>query len=152
MNFVGKFDVGLPGGGDGLHPKPQMHVDSTATHAPKDSIVVEDAHLLFTGDFKRTGSDLVISKDGHEVVVYDSLYKLIDDGQVKVNQKPAKANHQVAQGDEITVEMPDGIVTFVKPLPEKAPTPMLVTPCPNTIVDNPAYANASGSIMPTHRI
>ena len=48
-----------------------MHVDSVSTHAPKDSIVVEDAHLLFTGGFKRTGSDLVISKDGHEVVVPD---------------------------------------------------------------------------------
>src|SRR4051812_42663001 len=48
-----------------------MHVESVSGpgHAPKDSIVVEDAHLLFTGDFKRTGSDLVISKDGHEVVV-----------------------------------------------------------------------------------
>src|SRR4051812_3654444 len=48
-----------------------MHVESVSGpgHAPKDSIVVEDAHLLFTGDFKRTGSDLVISKDGREVVV-----------------------------------------------------------------------------------
>ncbi len=48
-----------------------MHVESVSTHAPKDSIVVEDAYLLFTGDFKRTGSDLVISKDGHELVVPD---------------------------------------------------------------------------------
>jgi len=61
----------LPAPGDGLHPKPQMHVESVSTHAPKDSIVVEDAYLLFTGDFKRTGSDLVISKDGHELVVPD---------------------------------------------------------------------------------
>jgi hypothetical protein len=71
LNFVGKFDGSLPASGDGLHPKPQMHVESVSGHAPKDSIVVEDAHLLFTGDFKRTGSDLVISKDGHEVVVPD---------------------------------------------------------------------------------
>jgi hypothetical protein len=71
LNFVGKFDGGLPASGDGLHPKPQMHVETVSGHAPKDSIVVEEAHLLFTGDFKRTGSDLVISKDGHEVVVPD---------------------------------------------------------------------------------
>src|SRR3954452_3802272 len=48
-----------------------MHVETVSGHAPKDSIVVEEAHLLFTGDFKRTGADLVISKDGHEVVVPD---------------------------------------------------------------------------------
>src|SRR6201994_2405392 len=45
------------------------HVDSA--HAPADSIIVPDAKLLFEGDFKRSGVDLVLSKDGQETVVHD---------------------------------------------------------------------------------
>jgi VCBS repeat-containing protein len=36
-----------------------------------DARVVADAHLLFTGDFKRSGSDLVISKDDRQVTIDD---------------------------------------------------------------------------------
>ncbi|MBX9710865.1 MAG: FecR domain-containing protein, partial [Xanthobacteraceae bacterium] len=36
-----------------------------------DTIVIPDVQLLFTGDFNRLGSDLVLSKDGHEYVVPD---------------------------------------------------------------------------------
>ena len=32
-------------------------------HAPADAIIVPDAQLLFHGDFKRAGNDLVVSKD-----------------------------------------------------------------------------------------
>ena len=35
------------------------------------TVVVPDAHLLFSGDYKRAGVDLVLSKDGHEYVVPD---------------------------------------------------------------------------------
>src|SRR6202035_2308957 len=42
-----------------------------ATHAPADAIVVPDAHLLFNGDFKRSGVDLVLSKDDQELVLHD---------------------------------------------------------------------------------
>ncbi|MET0723238.1 MAG: cadherin-like domain-containing protein [Tardiphaga sp.] len=34
-------------------------------------MVVPDAHLLFTGDYRRAGVDLVLSKDGHDHVVAD---------------------------------------------------------------------------------
>ncbi|HKS20261.1 MAG TPA: VCBS domain-containing protein, partial [Bradyrhizobium sp.] len=71
MNFVGKFGGSLPVEGAGLHPKAQLHVDSLSSHAPPNAIVVQDAHLLFHGDYKRAGVDLVISKDGHELVVPD---------------------------------------------------------------------------------
>src|SRR5439155_8433182 len=71
LNFVSKFDAGLPFAGNGVQPKAQMHVESVSTHAPLGSIVVQDAHLLFNGDFKRAGLDLVITKDDHELVVPD---------------------------------------------------------------------------------
>ena len=71
MNFVDKFDVGLPLSGAGLHPKAVLHSDSVTTHAPSNSVVIEDAHLLFNGDYRRAGLDLVIAKDGRELTVPD---------------------------------------------------------------------------------
>jgi hypothetical protein len=41
---------------------------ASVTH---DTVVVPDVQLLFAGDFNRLGSDLVLSKDGHEFVVPD---------------------------------------------------------------------------------
>nr|WP_246230419.1 VCBS domain-containing protein [Bradyrhizobium cytisi] len=56
------------------------HVDSftaksfTATghgHVPEGAVVIPDPNLIFNGEFKRTGVDLVLSHDGHEFVVHD---------------------------------------------------------------------------------
>jgi len=69
LNFVAKFDGSLPAGI--FSPKAQAHSDTVSTKAPADAIIVQDAQLLFTGDFKRTGVDLVISKDGHELLLAD---------------------------------------------------------------------------------
>ena len=56
----------LPGG---------AHVDSFTAkghgHVPEGAFVVPDANLIFNGEFKRTGPDLVLSHDGHEFVVHD---------------------------------------------------------------------------------
>ncbi|QQO34910.1 VCBS domain-containing protein [Bradyrhizobium diazoefficiens] len=38
---------------------------------PDGAVVVADPNLIFHGEFKRTGVDLVLSHDGHEVVVHD---------------------------------------------------------------------------------
>lgn len=69
MNFISKFDGALPFAG--THPKAQTHVDTVQTKAPADAILVTDADLLFNGDFKRTGADLVISRDDRELVLSD---------------------------------------------------------------------------------
>src|SRR6478752_5492702 len=53
------------------HPGGHTHVDSISTHAPPGAIIVPDAHLLFTGDFKRSGVDLVLSGDDRELVLHD---------------------------------------------------------------------------------
>ena len=42
-----------------------------STKAPSDAIIVQDAHLLFTGDFKCSGVDLVISNADHELALAD---------------------------------------------------------------------------------
>src|ERR1700761_3092072 len=55
----------------GAHPGAHMHSGTVSGHAPADAITISDAHLLFTGDFKRAGLDLVVSGDGREVVLHD---------------------------------------------------------------------------------
>ncbi len=42
-----------------------------STHAPSDAIIVSDANLLFTGDFKRSGVDLILSAQDRELVLHD---------------------------------------------------------------------------------
>ncbi len=71
MNYAGKFDAMLSSDGPSAHSAAYVHADSLHGHAPADAIVVPDAQLLFNGDFKRSGVDLVLSKDGHEFVLHD---------------------------------------------------------------------------------
>ncbi|WP_212038735.1 VCBS domain-containing protein, partial [Bradyrhizobium sp. JYMT SZCCT0428] len=71
MTLAGKFTDVLPDG-HGAHLGGHLQVDSVSTHAPSGAIIVPDAHLLFTGDFKRAGVDLVLlSGDGRELVLHD---------------------------------------------------------------------------------
>ncbi len=70
LNYSGKFDAKVPFDGTGAHS--HLHVESVSSaHAPADAILVSDADLLFHGDFKRSGVDLILSKDNHELVLQD---------------------------------------------------------------------------------
>ncbi|HTP93378.1 MAG TPA: hypothetical protein VMJ52_16660, partial [Xanthobacteraceae bacterium] len=71
MNYAGTFDASTASEGVGSPSHSYVHVDSIPTHAPADSIVIPDAHLLFHGDFKRSGVDLILSEDGRELVLHD---------------------------------------------------------------------------------
>ena len=74
LNYSGKFDAMLPIDGTGAHSHGHLHVDSVsahALHAPAGAIIVPDAQLLFNGDFKRSGVDLVLSNGDHELVLPD---------------------------------------------------------------------------------
>jgi fibronectin-binding autotransporter adhesin len=71
LNSVGKFDAKLPSHAPDAHSGSHFHADSLSTHAPADAIIVPDAHLLFGADFKRSGVDLVLSNDDHELVLHD---------------------------------------------------------------------------------
>ena len=64
MNYAGKFGSG------GLNSLSSTHViDIDSLSHRGDAITIPDAHLLFSGDFHRSGSDLIISDDLHRVVV-----------------------------------------------------------------------------------
>jgi VCBS repeat-containing protein len=70
LTLAGKFTDVLPDG-HGAHLGGHTYVDHVSTHAPPGAIIVPDAHLLFTGDFKRAGVDLILSGDGRELVLHD---------------------------------------------------------------------------------
>lgn len=61
--------------GPGFRAPADGHVDSFTAKAhgsvPEGAFVVPDPNLIFHGDFKRAGADLVLSHDGHEFVVHD---------------------------------------------------------------------------------
>jgi fibronectin-binding autotransporter adhesin len=74
LKYSGKFDAKLPIDGTDAHSHGHLHVDSVsahALHAPVGAIIVPDAQLLFNGDFKRSGVDLVLSNGDHELVLLD---------------------------------------------------------------------------------
>ena len=72
MNYAGKFDATIAADGPGTHHSPAyIHIDSPHAKVPPDAIVVTDAHLLFNADFKRSGVDLILSKDDAELVLHD---------------------------------------------------------------------------------
>src|ERR1700759_1847600 len=71
MNYAGKDGGGISGGGYEAASHSYVHLNPGHAHAPADAIVVPDAHFLFSADFKRSGVDLVLSKDDHELVLHD---------------------------------------------------------------------------------
>jgi VCBS repeat-containing protein len=74
VNYVSKFDAKISVDGLGSHANGDAHVHTISphtTHAPADAIVVSDAHLLFNGDFKRSGVDLILSAEDQKLVLHD---------------------------------------------------------------------------------
>jgi len=66
LNYAGKVDASHSADGSGLFFQDQAHnetITRQGAHAPADAIIVADAQLLFNGDFKRSGVDLIVSKD-----------------------------------------------------------------------------------------
>ncbi len=66
--------------GEGSSASAYVHADSFAAkpfiakahgHVPDGAFVVPDPNLIFNGEFKRAGLDLVLSHEGHEFVIHD---------------------------------------------------------------------------------
>jgi VCBS repeat-containing protein len=70
LNYAGEFEFSHFGGDAPSGASVGVEAKNDAlSHADAHTIVVPDAHLLFSGDYKRAGVDLVLSKDGHNYVV-----------------------------------------------------------------------------------
>ena len=64
MNYPGRFPSGASNS-QSVH----FDFDSLADHGHAGTFEIPDAHLLFSGDYQRLGSDLVISDQLHRVIV-----------------------------------------------------------------------------------
>ncbi|MEY9179863.1 VCBS repeat-containing protein [Bradyrhizobium sp. USDA 326] len=80
MNYAGKFDAATSLDGQGSGSPGYVHAGSFAAksfiakahgHVPDGAFVVPDPNLIFNGEFKRAGLDLVLSHEGREFVVHD---------------------------------------------------------------------------------
>jgi VCBS repeat-containing protein len=65
LTIDGKFGLSATASSSGAY------VHEFAHHGHGDTITVSDPYLLFSGDYKRSGTDLILSKDGREHVVHD---------------------------------------------------------------------------------
>ena len=74
MNFPGKFDVGTVEK-TALSLSDHAHFNQTPElpSQPHGAIVVPDAVLLFSGDFSRSGNDLILKN--LKALGFDELYK-----------------------------------------------------------------------------
>ena len=64
MNYAGKFGSGSPDNFSSAGLDTASLPDRGG-----DSVTIPDAHLLFSGDYSRSGTDLIISDQLHRVVV-----------------------------------------------------------------------------------
>ena len=65
MNYAGKFGSGTPDDFSSAGFK----IDALGHQGGGDSVTIPDAHLLFSGDYSRSGADLIVSDQLHRVVV-----------------------------------------------------------------------------------
>src|SRR6266550_6507389 len=67
MNFPGKFEQ------DSSLSHFSMHADlgSFALDGHANTVTIPNGHLLFSGDYERSGLDLIVSDQDHRVVIHD---------------------------------------------------------------------------------
>ncbi|MES2196038.1 MAG: VCBS domain-containing protein [Pseudomonadota bacterium] len=65
MNYAGKFGSGSPD----IFSSAGLKIDALGHQGGGDSVTIPDAHLLFSGDYSRSGADLIVSDQLHRVVV-----------------------------------------------------------------------------------
>ena len=68
LNFTPKLPLHTAGLQSGVHVE---NVDVVPHPGHAGAITIPDAHLLFSGDFEKSGTDLIISDHQHRVVVND---------------------------------------------------------------------------------
>src|ERR1700712_3610013 len=70
LNYSGRFDASTSSLGPG-HLLSGGQVETVHPTQVAGAIIVPDAHLLFNADFRRSGLDLILSKDDRELVLPD---------------------------------------------------------------------------------
>jgi Ca2+-binding RTX toxin-like protein len=101
LNYAGKF------GADAMGPHSNAHFefDLLSHRGHADTITVPDAHLLFSGDYERSGADLIVSDRDHRVVVPDYFHG---------EKRPTLVSPEGAQLDPKVIEALTGHVAYAQ--------------------------------------
>src|SRR6267142_454770 len=67
MNFQGKFEQDSSLSHFSMH----AHLGSVSLDGHANTVTIPNAHLLFSGDYERSGLDLIVSDQDHRVVIHD---------------------------------------------------------------------------------
>src|SRR5258708_12892877 len=87
------------------HSSAHFEFDLLSHRAHADTIIVPDAHLLFSGDYERSGADLIVSDRDHGVVVPDYFHG---------EKRPALVSPEGAQLDPKVIEALTGHVAYAQ--------------------------------------
>jgi hypothetical protein len=67
MNFPGKFEQDSSLSHFGMH----ADLGSSSLDGHANTVTIPNGHLLFSGDYERSGLDLIVSDHDHRVVIHD---------------------------------------------------------------------------------
>jgi hypothetical protein len=67
MNFPGKFEQDSSLSHFGMH----ADLGSLSLDGHANTVTIPNGHLLFSGDYERSGLDLIVSDHDHRVVIHD---------------------------------------------------------------------------------
>lgn len=100
MNFPGKFEQNS----SLAHFSIRADADSF-THEGVDAVIIPDGHLPFSGDYARSGVDLIISDHLHRVVVPNYLHG---------DKRPTLVSPEGALLDSAVIEALTGHVAYAR--------------------------------------
>jgi VCBS repeat-containing protein len=101
LNYAGKS------GSDASdsHSGSQFNFDSLSHPVHGDTVAIPDAHLLFSGNYQRSGADLIVSDHDHRVVVPDYFHG---------DKRPTLVSPEGAQLDPDIIEALTGHVQYAQ--------------------------------------
>ena len=101
MNYAGKFGSGTPDN----FSSAGLKIDALGHQGGGDSVTIPDAHLLFSGDFSRSGADLIVSDHLHRVLVPNYFHG---------DKRPALLSPDGAPLDPSVIEAMTGHVQYAQ--------------------------------------
>ncbi len=102
LNYAGgKFEAD----GLGSHSIGYVNFEAIPHHGNAETITIPDAHLLFSGEFERSGADLIVSDREHRVIVTDYF---------RGEKRPVLVSPEGAPLDPIVIEALSGHTAYAQ--------------------------------------
>ncbi len=101
MNYSGKFGSLAPGSHSGEH----FNFDAAPHRGDGNTVTIPDAHLLFSGDYSRSGTDLIVS---------DQFYRVVVPNYFHGDKRPTLVSPEGAPLDPSVIEALTGHVQYAQ--------------------------------------